>query len=131
VYATCQAPVTLMLPADPFFVRLVRVVAGSLAGDLEFDREEIGDLLIASDELTNAVMLAAIPMSTIEVSFTTDEGVVALTLLGVTHGASATLDTLSEQVLHQVCEFFSFTVSGGSIRAELRSSAPGVERLGG
>ena len=48
-----EATVTLTIPADPAYVRLVRLVVASTAADLGYSYDSIEDIRIAADEATN------------------------------------------------------------------------------
>jgi serine/threonine-protein kinase RsbW len=54
-------PVHLILPADPRHLRLARLTAAGIAGDLGFDVERIEDLRVAVDELC-AVLIDEAPV---------------------------------------------------------------------
>ena len=54
-------PVTLSVPAQPSYLRLVRLVVASMAADAGFDFETVEDLRIAADELINTVMSVTVP----------------------------------------------------------------------
>jgi serine/threonine-protein kinase RsbW len=54
-------PVHLILPADPRHLRLARLTAAGIAGDLGFDVERLEDLRVAVDELC-AVLIDDAPV---------------------------------------------------------------------
>lgn len=62
-----QATVTLTIPADPAYVRLVRLVVASSASDLGYSYEDIEDIRIAADEAANLAIGACRPGDSVRV----------------------------------------------------------------
>ena len=56
--AILPQPVQLSVPASPAHVRVARLTAAVVAQRLDFDIEEIDEVLVAVDELTNALIQA-------------------------------------------------------------------------
>ena len=54
--STHAAVVNLTIPADPRLLRIARVTAASLAGDLPFTLQDIEDLRVAVDEAAAAAI---------------------------------------------------------------------------
>jgi serine/threonine-protein kinase RsbW len=64
--------VTLLLPAEPAYIRLARLVGAGLAGDLEFDIERLDDVRLAIGEACSLVVQGG--AEGIEVSYAGRDG---------------------------------------------------------
>ena len=130
MHPTPAAPVILVVPADPAFVRIVRLVVSSVAADLEFDLDEIDDLRIVADELVNAVMAAAGANAAVRVTIAVVDS--ALTVEASAASAASSrlassepgLDPLAAQIVTGIVESFAFDVVGDSVVAGFRSHPP-------
>jgi hypothetical protein len=97
-------PVRLAVPASRGHVRVARLTAAVVAERLDFDIDEIDDVLVAVDELTNALIHAQ-PTSEILFRFAREgdafvaEGTAAV-------NAAPHLSTLARQVLGVVVDDF-------------------------
>lgn len=120
-----KAPVVLVVPADPSFVRLARLVVSSLAADLSFDFDEIEDLRIAADELLSAAIGAAEPYTPVRIEMTTGEGVLSLEASAATSIAGAELDPLAAQIVEALVASHDVITAGGFITVKFRSRTPG------
>lgn len=85
-------PVRLTVPAEPRFLRLARLTAAGLAGDLGYGVDAIEDLRIAVDELCAAVIQDADPTAELTVTYREDHG--ALVVEGRCDDTSAPLPEL-------------------------------------
>jgi serine/threonine-protein kinase RsbW len=85
-------PVRLTIPAEARFLRLARLTAAGLAGDLGYSVDAIEDLRIAVDELCAAVIQDADPGSELTVTYREDDG--ALVVEGVCDDTDAPLPEL-------------------------------------
>lgn len=65
-------PVQLVLPAQARYLRLARLTAAGLAGDLGYGVDAIEDLRIAVDELSAAVIEDADPASSLAIVYRDD-----------------------------------------------------------
>ena len=120
-----EAPVVLVVPADPSFVRLARLVVSSLAADLAFDFDEIEDLRIAADELVSAAIGAAEPFSPVRIQLTTGQGVLSLEASAATSTMGAELDPLAAQIVEALVASHDVSTAGGFITVKFRSHTPG------
>jgi hypothetical protein len=121
--ALLAQPVSLAVPATRGHVRVARLTAAVVAERLDFDVEEIDDVLVAIDELTNALLLAN-PVSDITFRFTHLGGVfvaegnavVVLTPL---------LSDLARQLLEVVVDRYELSAMDGLAHFRLSKRAPG------
>jgi hypothetical protein len=116
-------PVCLAVPASRSHVRVARLTAAVVAERLDFDIEEIDDVLVAIDELTNALILAN-PVSEITFRFTHIGGVfVAEGNATVT--MAPRLSDLARQLLDAVVDTDELSAPDGAGRFSIskRSSA--------
>jgi hypothetical protein len=104
-------PVCLSVPGSRSHVRVARLTAAVVAERLDFDVDAIDDVLIAVDELTNAVIHAQ-PTSEIMFRFSPrdDEFVVDADATVVGHPA---LSALAFQVLGVVVDDFELSEQSG------------------
>ena len=68
------SPVRLVIPAQARFLRLARLTAAGIAGDLGFGLEAIEDLRVAVDEAAAILMEGAAEGAEIELVYRTAEG---------------------------------------------------------
>jgi hypothetical protein len=103
--------VCLSVPASSGHVRVARLTAAVVAERLSFDIEEIDDVLVAVDELTNAILQAR-PTSVIAFRFAPDNGAFVVdadaTVLG-----EPQLSEIARQVLGIVVDEFELTETDG------------------
>ncbi|MCC6226963.1 MAG: hypothetical protein IT195_11240 [Microthrixaceae bacterium] len=66
--------VTIEVPAEHSFLRVLRVAISSLAADLGFDIEEVESARAAVDELASVLIRAAEPRQAITVEISSGEG---------------------------------------------------------
>lgn len=64
-----SAEVRLSIPARPRFLRLARLTASGLAGDLGFPVDAVEDLRVAVDELAAAIIEGAPPTATLDLVY--------------------------------------------------------------
>lgn len=126
MHPTRQHPVRVSLPADPAFVRLVRLLCSSLAADLDLDVDRIDDVRIAADELMNAVIDLAAPLAVVEVVLLIDDGALVLEASTMLSNGPIAMDPLSERVLAELTTSFAITDRGGEVHAGLRMASTGA-----
>jgi len=114
-------PVCLSVPAARDHVRVARLTAAVVAERLDFDIEEIDDVLIAVDELTNAIIQAR-PTSEIEFRFR-DEGGTFVADADATVAGAPSLAPLARQVLLAVVDDFELTERAGHAHFRLHKRA--------
>jgi serine/threonine-protein kinase RsbW len=72
-----HSPVRLVIPAHARFLRLARLIAAGIAGDLGFGLEAIEDLRVAVDEVCAVLIEGAAADAEVELVYrATDEGLV-------------------------------------------------------
>ena len=126
MFATSKTPIELTFPADPSFLRIVRLVVSSLAADLDFDIEKVEDLRIASDELVSAMVAASAPAAPVRIVLTSDGG--GLSLRGTCtapddpDGRAFELDPLAYQIVSGIVDSFRITSEGLTTTVEFRSN---------
>ena len=111
-----EAPVTLTIPADPAYVRLVRLVVASSASDLGYAYEDVEDLRIVADEAANLAIGACLPGGAVRVGIFGVEGALAVRIECPTGDDHAEFDPLAAQIVAALTS--ACTVS--SIDGELR-----------
>ena len=125
MFATSETPVLLIVPADPSFLRIVRLVVSSLAADLDFDFEEVEDLRIASDELVSALVASATPSNSVQIAMTSDAGVLGFRAeTSTVDGGAVQLDPLATQIVSGIVASFRSVVEGTTSVVEFRSNTP-------
>lgn len=118
------APVRLTVPAEARFLRLARLTAAGLAGDLGYPVDAIEDLRIAVDELCAAVIEDASPAAELTVSYQEQDG--ALVVEGFCDDAAAPppeLHRVAEELLAMLADEHSVAgdPTGRSFRLVKRS----------
>ena len=119
-------PVVLSVPAQPSYLRLVRLVVASMAADAGFDFDSVEDLRIAADELINTVMSVTHPGATVSIEVLVHDGQLILNSTapaGADH-ASVAVDPLAAQILSALVDDSSFEVRGADVAAGFRKAAP-------
>lgn len=94
-----EATVTLTIPADPSYVRLVRLVVASLAADSGYSFESIEDVRIAADEAANLAIGSCRPGGIIRVGISHAGGTISVAMQCPTDDASPAFDPLSSQIV--------------------------------
>lgn len=119
-------PITLSVPSQPSYLRLVRLVVASMAADAGFDFDTVEDLRIAADELINTVMSVTVAGGTVTIEVLIHEGELRVSSSSTAHADHAALavDPLSAQILSALVDASSIEVRGTSVEASLRKAAP-------
>jgi serine/threonine-protein kinase RsbW len=105
-------PVRLRVPAHPQYLRLVRLVASSMAGDLGFPLEELDEVRIAVDEVGAALLDED---AATELLFTFDVVDGALMVRASASASSETLltlDPIAEEMIRILTDKFEVTCEG-------------------
>jgi hypothetical protein len=126
---TRDVPVVLMIPADPTFVRLVRLVISAMAADNDYDIEQVEDLRIAADELVNVVINSATAGSYVEIRLSANDEI-GLEVSAPTDDEEASLDQLSREIVAAVTASFHVGVEGRRVIAGFQSTLPRRNRAG-
>ena len=111
-----QAQVALTIPADPSYVRLVRLVVASSASDLGYSYESVEDLRIVADEAANLAISVCRQGGAVRVGIFAVDGAIAVGVECPTDNSHAEFDPLASQIITALTT--SCTVS--SIDRELR-----------
>ena len=90
--------VMLTVPAEPAYVRAVRLVAASLAADLGFDVERLEDVRVAVDELCS-LFLPDTDDGAIELRFLPVDGCLEVTGRYLGQGRVTRVDPLVSEIL--------------------------------
>lgn len=110
--ASEAAPVMLSIPADPRLLRIARVTAASLAGDLPFTLQDIEDLRVAIDEAAAAAIEGVDPSASLALELRVEDGglVVRGTVAGA--GSGAELHPVAQELLSLLADHYEAGVSG-------------------
>ena len=132
MFATSESPVTLVVPADHSFVRVVRLVVSSLAADMDFDFEEVEDLRIVTDELISAAIAAAAIRAPLHVRLTSIDDALCLeaSVAATDDAPGVLLDPLAAQIVEALVEGFAVGVADASVTVSFRSHRPAGARRG-
>ncbi len=111
-----EEQIRLSIPADPQYVRIARLVAASVADRIGFDYDQVEDLRIAVDELSQVILEDAPAVGAITITCSAVDD--TLTITGVadwptTNGSSAKISALSARILDTVVDEYQCDVSGG------------------
>jgi Histidine kinase-like ATPase domain len=118
--------VSLTIPNKPVYLRLVRLVAASIAADLGFDYEEIEDLRIVADEVVNLAMEYTLPESPISVDLYTGGPKLRVEVSGSAREYKdvPALDPLAFGIVHALVESHSVLAFDGRVEASFCSRVP-------
>jgi serine/threonine-protein kinase RsbW len=124
--AAANGAVRLSIPAEARFLRLARLTAAGLAGDLGYSVDDIEDLRIAVDELCAAVIEDADPTSELTVSYREHDG--ALVVEGICDDVRAPLPELhavAQELLAMLADEYAVAsdANGRTFRLVKRSRA--------
>jgi hypothetical protein len=118
--------VSLTIPNNPSYLRLVRLVAASTAADLGFSYEEIEDLRIVADEVVNLVMEHTLPDSLISIDLFTGGPELRVEGSGAARELSGppTLDPLASEIVRALVATHSVVEIDGRVEASFCSRLP-------
>ena len=114
-------PVCLSVPASRSHVRVARLTAAVVAERMDFDIDEIDDVLVAVDELTNAVIQAR-ATSEILFQFSPRGGEFVVDASATVVGRPE-LSPLARQVLGVVVDEFELSEESGQAHFRARKAA--------
>jgi serine/threonine-protein kinase RsbW len=114
-------PVCLSVPASRSHVRVARLTAAVVAERLDFDIDAIDDVLVAVDELTNAIIQAR-PTSEIMFRFSPRDHELVVDADATVLGHPA-LSELARQVLGAVVDRFELSEQAGHAHFRANKSA--------
>jgi hypothetical protein len=123
-YLVLSQPVCLSVPASRSHVRVARLTAAVVAERMDFDIDQIDDLLVAIDELTNALIQAR-PMSEIRFVFAPGDHEFVVDGDARVNGRPA-LSDLARQVLDAVVDDFELSEQSGHAHFRVHKRAPAI-----
>jgi hypothetical protein len=121
-----EHPVRLSVPGTHHHVRVARLTAAVVAERLNFDIEDIDDVLIAIDELTNALIEAG-PSSDIDYRFTQYRGVF-VAMGNATVMTPVNISNLSRRLLTAAVDSFEVAEIDGVARFRVTKRATPARR---
>ncbi len=111
-----QAQVTLTIPADPAYVRLVRLVVASSGSDLGYSYEEVEDLRIVADEAANLAIGVCRPGGAVRVGIFGIDGTIAVGMECPTDNEHAEFDPLASQIVTALTTACAVSSIDGELR---------------
>jgi serine/threonine-protein kinase RsbW len=105
--------VELRLPAAPRYLRLARLTAAGLAGDLGFDMESLEDLRVAVDELCAAIIEGVEDSSTLELRYQPRGRGIRIDGQIVAPGDPVQLHPVAEELLRMVADSYDVASTDG------------------
>ena len=121
-------PVQLVIPASARYLRLARLTAAGLAGDLGFPVDAIEDLRVAVDELCAAIINGAPDDGELELVYREGDGSLIIEGTCRTRTSNAPeLHGVARELLNMLADEYAIGAVGGhrNFRLVKRSSAPG------
>lgn len=114
---TASPTISVRIPADSRFVATTRVIAASVAAELDFSIDEIEELRVGANEIVTIVLEWAEDNGgeAIDLTYTLGEGQLELAVAVADRagdGAGSELDPLARQILGAVVDEFEVTGSG-------------------
>ena len=113
----------MRVPADPHYIRPVRLAVGGLASLLDVTLETIDDLRIAVDELC-AALLETGDGSPLELDISSSRG--SIRIVGTTSAGGGEVDEdrvkFSRQILSVIADEFGFEIDDGLVRCWIERS---------
>jgi anti-sigma regulatory factor (Ser/Thr protein kinase) len=111
--------VQLAVPALPEYVRLARLTAAALAGQLGFSFDAVEDLRIAVDELCYLLVGSAGRPGSITLRFGADADALVIVGEGVAGEGRAEFGELSEQILAATVDEHTVTQHNGLVACRM------------
>lgn len=94
-----EAAVKLTIPAEPAYVRLVRLVVASCASDLGYSYERVEDLRIVADEAANLAIGACRPGEPVRIGIFAVDSALAVSMECATDEDHTEFDPLASQII--------------------------------
>lgn len=94
-----EATITLTIPADPSFVRLVRLIVASCAADAGYSFDRIEDIRIAADEAATLAIGVCRSDGLVRIGVSTVMGAVGVAMECPTDVGAPEFDLLSSQIM--------------------------------
>ena len=94
-----EAQITLTIPAESAYVRLVRLVVASSASDLGYSYDEVEDVRIVADEAANLAIAACRHGGAIRIGVLGADGALAVGVTCPTDSELVVFDPLASQIV--------------------------------
>jgi serine/threonine-protein kinase RsbW len=101
--------VELKVPASPRYLRLARLTAAGMAGDLGFDMQSLEDLRVAVDELCAAVIEDVDGAAVLELSYRQTARGIRIDGEVAARGPAVDLHPVAEELLRMVADQYELT----------------------
>ena len=122
--------VELKLPASPRYLRLARLTAAGMAGDLGFDMESLEDLRVAVDELCAAVIEGVEDSAILQLQYQSLGRGIRIDGQIVAPGPRVELHPVAEELLRMVADQYDLASTDGR-RAFWVSKEPAADKPDG
>jgi serine/threonine-protein kinase RsbW len=122
-----EPKVHLTIPASSRYLRLARLTAAGLAGDLGYPVDAIEDLRIAVDELCAAIIEDTPPSDELELTYSEEEG--GLVVEGICRARSnkaPELHSVARELLNMLADKYSIGATDGRRNFRLVKYAEGT-----
>jgi serine/threonine-protein kinase RsbW len=118
--------VTLSIPNDPTYLRMVRLVVASMSADLGYDLEEVEDLRIVADEAVYLAMNQAASDGRVLLTLGADGNCLTLRVSAPMPQETSlrALDPVSNQLLTALTAHLAVTDVDGQCVAAIRCKPP-------
>lgn len=111
-----EAQVTLTIPAETAYVRLVRLVVASSASDLGYAYDGVEDLRIVADEAANLAIGACRQGGAVRVGISAVDGAIAVGMECPTDSDHVEFDPLASQIVSALTTTFTVSNIDGELR---------------
>jgi serine/threonine-protein kinase RsbW len=111
--------VRLVLPATSRFLRIARLTAAGVAGDLGFGLQDVEDLRVAIDELCAALIEDADPKAELEIAYRIDGRVLEIDGWCPHASAPPELHPVAQELLSMTADDFRLEAGDGGRRFHL------------
>jgi serine/threonine-protein kinase RsbW len=113
-HAATAHVITLTLPAEVRFLRVARLTAAGIAGDLGFALQEVDDLRVAIDELCAVVIDGAAPTAELELRYLVDEDCLEIDGRCRSAGKPPELHPVAAELLRMTADAYELAGDGES-----------------
>jgi serine/threonine-protein kinase RsbW len=118
---TVDPAVALTIPASSRYLRLARLTAAGLAGDLGFPVEAVEDLRVAVDELCAALIDGVDDDTSLHLTYAEVDGGLEISGRCAAAGAAPiTLDTVARELLNILADAYALETTGDERTFQLR-----------
>jgi serine/threonine-protein kinase RsbW len=111
--------IRLTLPAQMRFLRIARLTAAAVAGDLGFGLQDVEDLRVAVDEMCAALIDGAEPGRDFELAYTVHDSRIDIEGRSSQTGAPPVLHRVARELLSMTADHFSIDGDDDGRRFEL------------